>query len=511
MNPEALELQYLMGKEYEHSDDKTLPTTVPPPVKVPVKIVLTTNVEPIFDNLIDDNLSSTNFKTWIDSNLDKEINSQLIRKFFLSMFSLLSEYDSCFERGSFIFQNDTNVLFNILTFDKLKITSSSYNCNDPLSLENTAPAGHPIKSINVHSIGTKTHRAPITQRLDLNAQAGPCVPAVMGTALSPKKQRKNHKFERIFDGDLTLDDVCNQCNEKMGDEHHHLRVALYYPYVLNSALNYSSDFTNNNKKTPLYSTLQFLFVKFETQPVSGTIVQKMSHIGNYFARHMPRFGNMFSTPTTPTNSAVASPTNSSPPTPTNSAVANPINSFNNPSDNILGDDVVVDTDDVDNADPNTSSASSVSSSSSANFDTRREDDPLTRYSTPLHDSLSQQDKDIMFYERLGLSTKTLKWYNKYVRIGQEFFVSQQLLEYLLTTYLFKNYVCSHKQPSAKSASGNSNSNVNSVSINSPEKGGKLKKTLKRKNNIKKTHKRHKKTQKRHKKTNKKQIYRKRYN
>ena len=155
-----------------------------------------------------------------------------------------------------------------------------------------------------------------------------------------------------------------------------------------------------------------------------------------------------------------------------------------------------------------SSASSVSSSSSANFDTRREDDPLTRYSTPLHDSLSQQDKDIMFYERLGLSTKTLKWYNKYVRIGQEFFVSQQLLEYLLTTYLFKNYVCSHKQPSAKSASGNSNSNVNSVSINSPEKGGKLKKTLKRPKIIKKTHKRYKKTQKRHKKTNKKQIYRK---
>ena len=496
MNPEALELQYLMGKEYEHPKDDN--KTVPPPIKVPVKTVLTTNVEPNFDNLIIDNLCSTNFKTWIDSNLDKEINSQLIRKFFLSMFSLLSEYNSCFERGSFIFQNDTNVLFNILTFDKLKITSSAYNCNDPLSLENTAPAGHPNRPNNVHSIGTKTHRGPITQRLDLNAQAGPCVPAVMGTLLSPKKQRKNHKFERVFDGELTLDDVCNQCNEKIGDVHHHLRLALYYPYVLNSASNYISDFTNNNK-SPLYSTLKFLFVKFETQPVSGTFVQKVSHIGNYFSRHMPRFGNMFSTPT---SSSATSPTNSSPPTPTNSAVANPINSFNNPSDNILGDDVVVDTDDVDNADPNnsnsSSSASSVTSSSSVNLDTRREDDPLTRYSTPLHDSLSQQDKDIMFYERLGLSTKTLKWYNQYVRIGQEFFVSQQLLEYLLTTYLFKNYVCSHKQPSAKSASDNSD-------LNSPEKGGKRKKTQKRRKIIKKTQKRHKKTEKIHKKTNKKKT------
>ena len=435
------------------------------PTKTPTKTPMDKNIEPIFDNLITHNLCSPGFKNWVDTNLNTVINSQIVRQFFLSMFALLSQYDSCFERGTFIFQNDTNVLFNILTFDKLKITSSSYNCNDPLSAEATAPVGHPVSLDNVHSMGTKTHRQPITARINLNSQAGPCVPAVSGTLLSPQRQRKNHKFERVFDDSLNLDDVCNQCNAKLGDNHHHLRLALYYPYVLNSALNYISDIHNNNNKTPSSSKLNFLFVKFETQPVSGNIGQKIAHIGNYLTRHL---GTASSGSTTPASATI--------------------------NEDDVNEDFV-DVDDVDESDlldtpllhaTATSSTASSSTAAATTLDTRREDDPLTRYSMPVNNGLSQKDKDIRFYTSLGLPTKTLEWYNDNVRIGQEFFVSQKLLEYLLMNYLFTNYTC-------------------------PGKGGKRKTRQKRnKKTHKKTRKGHKKT---HKKSNrdKRNFTRKRYN
>ena len=430
------------------------------PTKTPTKTPMDKNIEPIFGNLITDNLCSSDFITWIEANLNKEINSQIVRRFFLSMFALLSHYDSCFERGTFIFQNDSNVLFNILTFDKLKITSS-YNCNDPLSAEARAPTGHPISPATVHSIGTKTHRQPITARINLNSQAGPCVPAVSGTLLSPQRQRKNHKFERVFDDSLSLDDVCNQCNAKLGDNHHNLRLALYYPYVLNSALNYISDIHNNNNKTPSSSKLNFLFVKFETQPVSGNIGQKIAHIGNYLTRHL---GTASSGSTTPASATL--------------------------NEDDVNEDFV-DVDDVDESDLLDTpllhaTATSSTAAAATTLDTRREDDPLTRYSMPVNNGLSQKDKDIRFYTSLGLPTKTLEWYNDNVRIGQEFFVSQKLLEYLLMNYLFTSYTC-------------------------PGKGGKRKTRQKRnKKTHKKTRKGHKKT---HKKSNrdKRNFTRKRYN
>jgi hypothetical protein len=336
---------------------------------------MATNIEPDFDNLIDKNLCSPDFKGWINANSNKVINSEIVREFFLSIFALLSEYDSCFERGTFIFQNDTNVLFNILTFNKLQITSS-YNCDDPLSRKTKAPIGHPISPDNVHSMGTKTHQRPILRQVDLGSQAGPCVPAVSFFGMS-KQSRKNHKFERIFDNALSLNDVCNQCIEKTKD-HDHRRVILYYPYVLNSALYYSSDFTNNANKTPDSSKLNFLFVKFETQPASGTLTQQAAHVGNYLKKKKPTV--------------------------------------------------------VPTMDPTT----------------RREDDHLTNYKTYVpENNLSQQNKDMRFYRALGLSRHTLEWYNTYVRIGQEFFVSQQLLEYLLMNYLFTRYTCPNDKEGGK--------------------------------------------------------------
>ena len=404
------------------------PTPPPPSIKLSeVKKKAFTNVEPNFDNLVTANLCSTAFKNWIDSNLDKQINSQIVKQFFLSFFALLAQYNSCFERGAFIFQNDTNVLFNILTFDKLKF-ELSYNCDDPLSeVVATAPVRHPIRPANVHSISTGTHVGPITLRANLISQAGPCVPAKF--FLKKGTDRKNHKFERIFDGDLSLDDVCNKCIVKTG-EHDHRRVILYYPYVLNTALNYISDVTNNNNRTPESSILNFLFVKFESQPVSGTISQKMAHVGNYASRKISGLFSSTPTPTATTATPTATPTaTTATPTPT--------------------------------------------------LDERREDDPLTVYSTILNNGFTQKAKDINFYTSLGLPTKTLEWYNDNVRIGQEFFVSQKLLEYLLMNYLFTNYVC-------------------------PGKGGK-RKTRQKRNKT-----RNKRTQKRHKK-NKKIFTRKRYN
>ena len=401
------------------------------------KKIAFTNIEPNFDELITDNLCSNAFKNWIDSNLDKQINSQIVKQFFLSFFALLAQYDSCFERGSFIFQNDTNVLFNILTFDKLKITSS-YNCDDPLSGADTAPVGHPITPTNVHSISTATHVKPITTRLKFfDAKAGPCVPAVSFPGFGT--ERKNHKFERIFDGDLSLDDVCNKCIVKTG-EHDHRRVILYYPYVLNTALNYISDVANNNNRTPSSSILNFLFVKFESQPVSGTFGQKVAHGVNYARRKAS--GLFSSTPAVMTNNS-------------DSDADSDADSDSDASSPLL--------------------SNSDSATATPTLDERREDDPVTVYSTSLNNGFTQKAKDIKFYTSLGLPTKTLEWYNDNVRIGQEFFVSQKLLEYLLMNYLFTNYSC-------------------------PGKGGKRKTRQKRN---KKTHKKtHKKTQKRHKKTNK---------
>jgi hypothetical protein len=402
-----------------------------------------TNIEPNFDELITDNLCSNAFKNWIDSNLYKQINSQIVKQFFLSFFALLAQYDSCFERGSFIFQNDTNVLFNILTFDKLKITSS-YNCDDPLSGEDTAPVGHPIIPANVHSIATATHVKPITSRLNFNAEAGPCVPAMMFPGSGTEK--KNHKFERIFDSDLSLDDVCNKCIVKTG-QHDHRRVILYYPYVLTSALNYISDVFNNTNRTTLSSKLNFLFVKFESQPVSGTLGQKMAHGFNFIGRKASGFFS--STPTPP-------------------AMTNNSDSDADASSLLL------------------SNSDSSSATPTATLDERREDDPVTVYSTSLKNGFTQKAKDIKFYTSLGLPTKTLEWYNDNVRIGQEFFVSQKLLEYLLMNYLFTNYSC-------------------------PGKGGKRKTRQKRnKKTHKKTRKRHKKTHKNNKR-NKKNFTRKSYN
>ena len=159
--------------------------------------------------------------------------------------------------------------------------------------------------------------------------------------------------------------------------------------------------------------MNFLFVKFETQPVTGTQEQREAHKSNFFK-------------------------------------------------------------------------SIFKKSSTSTLDERRENDTLTIYTRTPANSLSQKDKDINFYTTLGLSTKTLEWYNTNVRIGQEFFVSQKLLEYLLMNYLFTSYTC-------------------------PGKGGKSKTRQKRnKKTNKKTQKRNKKTNKKNKR-NKKNKTRKRYN
>ena len=184
--------------------------------------------------------------------------------------------------------------------------------------------------------------------------------------------------------------------------------------------------------------LRILFVKFETQPVSGTVVQKIAHGYNYLSKKASGLKSLFSSTPAATTPAATTAT----------------------------DTTATDTEPV----------------ADSTLDERREDDPLTIYTRTPANSFSQQSKDIRFYKQLGLSTKTLEWYNANVRIGQEFFVSQQLLEYLLMNYLFTNYTC-------------------------PNEGGKRKKTQKRnKKRNKKTNKKSKKSKK-----SKKNFTRKSYN
>lgn len=376
------------------------------------KNIIPHNVEPDLNILTERNLCSTDFKVWVEANSDKPIDDSIVKNFFMSIFALLSQHSSCFERGTFIFQNDTNVLFNILTFNKLKITSS-YNCNDPLSEKDTSPVGHPISPKNVHSMGTDTHQGNIVLKTNLDSEAGPCVPAVSGyKKILPA--RKNHKFERIFIDELNLIDVCNQCKPKTAGETDYRRVALYYPYVLNSALNYVSDFTNNANKIPRTSKLNFLFVKFETRPASGSLIDKMLHLGNFFS------GKKTIDNSSNSNVDVIDK---------EAKIAGIENKIEEPDDGTKPND---------DAEPDNDGSPLYEGY------TRREDDAYTTYSNRSSSHITQEETDLQIYKFLGLSTKTLIWYNKNVRIGQEFFVSQQMLEYLLMNYLFNNYKCLEK-------------------------------------------------------------------
>ena len=50
---------------------------------------------------------------------------------FRHIFQLLEVNGLCFSSGAFVFQNDTNILFNLLTFNKLILPSNTYNCDTP--------------------------------------------------------------------------------------------------------------------------------------------------------------------------------------------------------------------------------------------------------------------------------------------------------------------------------------------------------------------------------------------
>ena len=69
---------------------------------------------------------------WVVQNESHQITDDMFINFLRHIFGTLESEEMCFLRGTFIFENYGNVLFNLITFNKLIIDSDTYYCKDPL-------------------------------------------------------------------------------------------------------------------------------------------------------------------------------------------------------------------------------------------------------------------------------------------------------------------------------------------------------------------------------------------
>lgn len=69
---------------------------------------------------------------WVEQNESHQITDDMFINFLRHIFGALESEEMCFLRGTFIFENYGNVLFNLITFNKLIIDSNTYYCKDPL-------------------------------------------------------------------------------------------------------------------------------------------------------------------------------------------------------------------------------------------------------------------------------------------------------------------------------------------------------------------------------------------
>lgn len=211
---------------------------------------------------------------WLNTMNEIPITNQMITTFFRGIFRLLEVNDMCFSSGAFVFENLGNILFNLLTFNKLLVNDGAYCCDYPLTRNNPnlpKPELSVPPASGVYIIGTDTHRKHYEKFKTsgpIQAEPRDCMPAKHGKTQNiwpnpPSKEAT--KFERVLNP--RLKNLCGICDATDKDELSEPKgVILYYPFTITS-LTYPTDL-----KTPKTTISQMLYVKFEAHSVTtGTI------------------------------------------------------------------------------------------------------------------------------------------------------------------------------------------------------------------------------------------------
>ena len=203
---------------------------------------------------------------WLNTMNEIPITNQMIETFFRDIFRLLEVNDMCFSSGAFVFENLGNILFNLLTFNKLLVNDGAYCCDNPLIWNNpklSKPELSLAPASGVHIIGTNTHRKHYEKFTDkgvIVARPRNCIPAIRGI-VSLLASKEATKFERVLNP--ALKNLCGICDATHEDELSEPKgVILYYPFTITS-LTYPTDL-----KTPKTTISQMLYVKFEAHSVT---------------------------------------------------------------------------------------------------------------------------------------------------------------------------------------------------------------------------------------------------
>lgn len=203
------------------------------------------------------------FGQWIMNFNELKISTSMItRNFFREIFRHLEVNDMCFSSGSLVFEDELNVVFNLLTFNKLKIEENSYYCDDPLGKNTTEQIVKPESS--VHIIGTDTHRTFYDKSIKtklIEIKPRECMPAMRGV-LRRKLEKSNTRFERVLPREMK--NICGICENTDEDISEPKGVIMYYPFYVGA---------EDYPFPPARRVVNMLFVKFEGHPVSGAALQ----------------------------------------------------------------------------------------------------------------------------------------------------------------------------------------------------------------------------------------------
>ena len=250
------------------------------------------NVEPALGDI-----KNRVFRNFISANFQKISNNDNITLFFKNIFNLLNEFNICFSSGTFIFEESNNCLFNYLTYGHLILDSNTYRCENPENgaISRDSSVEH-IMLPNTRRFGTTTHKK-IYEHIpscDKNNTTTPCYSADICIPeeifelqkIISNKSITNTKFQKVFDPPIVgICDTCNNPNRQEPFKPSEIkRTCLYYPFKVNTR-----NFPNfpPPKETGIYEH-SFLFVKFESEPVSEDILStdNLKHIGNLVSAKM---------------------------------------------------------------------------------------------------------------------------------------------------------------------------------------------------------------------------------
>lgn len=207
---------------------------------------------------------------WIQTmNQYQDVNNNILEVFFRHLFRLLEVNNMCFSSGAFVFENIGNVLFNMLTFNKLLINNNVYYCDEPLSKEAIEPAE------GVYIIGTDTHRSYYDKFKNNNVivvKPRECMPSTRGKIkYVTNKDRSNTRFERVLNPKWK--NLCGNCPPTDEDLLEPKGVILYYPFTVKS-----DSYPTRKVSTTIK---QMLYVKFEADSVSE---EGLSHALSFASR-----------------------------------------------------------------------------------------------------------------------------------------------------------------------------------------------------------------------------------